>query len=390
MKLLHTSDWHLGQQFFNYSRIEEHRYFLCQLADIVEREQPDIMVVSGDIYHVSNPSAEAVQLFVDGLLDVTSRNKRMRTFITAGNHDSALRLESDKSLWKRNNVTISGIFPRNEDATLAPEKFIHKVDGVAYIVAVPFVNPRFVDYADCFSKIDDAVEKLNEEGLPVVYMAHVGVGASDALPSGEIGIGGVDLVPLSSFGRQYDYLALGHIHKPMFLGGSDGRARYCGTPLAVSFDEIHGHGIDIVEIEHGQKPQVHTIEIEQQRNVLTIPAEPTPFNLAIEALRNLPSECTDYVCLNVLVDESLGSGAQAMAGDAVSDKRCRFCKLLTTFPKTEQQERRPTMTLSEFREVAPIDIAKSEFKRLYNADMSTDVACLLQSVIDDVMEDERK
>lgn len=390
MKLLHTSDWHIGQQFFNYSRVDEHRHFLHQLAAIVEREQPDIMVVSGDIYHVSNPSAEAVQLFVDGVLDVCARNKQMRTFVTAGNHDSALRLEADKSLWKRNNVTISGVFPRNDDSTLAPEKFIHVVDGVAIIAAVPFVNPRFVDYSDCFSKIDKEVERLNKDGLPVIYMAHVAVGGADSLSSGEIGIGGVDFVPLSSFGRQYDYLALGHIHKPMFLGGSDGHARFCGTPIAVSFDETHGHGIDIVEVEHGRQPQVRTVEIEQLRNVMTIPTEPVPFNTAIESLKNLSIDCPDYVCLNVLADESFGSGAQSIAADVASGKKCRFCKIQTTFNKIEQQEERRTMTLSEFKEVKPIDIAKSAYKTTYSKDMPTDIVDLLQSVIDDVMEDNRK
>ncbi len=390
MKFLHTSDWHIGQQFFNYSRIDEHRHFFHQLADIVEREQPDVMIVSGDIYHVSNPSAEAVQLFVEELLEVCSRNKQMRTFITAGNHDSALRLEADKSLWKLNGVNISGGVPRNDDATLAPEKFVHVIDGVAIIAAVPFVNPRFVDYSDCFSKIDNEVARLNNDGLPVIYTAHAAVGAAESLASGEIGIGGVDVVPLHSFGCQYDYLALGHIHKPMFVGGSDGHARFCGTPIAVSFDETHGHGVDIIEIEHGQKPNVRTIPIEQLRNVLTIPAEPTPFSLAIDALRNLSPDCTDYVCLNVLADDSLTAEARTKIGEAVSTKKCRFCKLMTTFPITEQQEKRNSMTLSEFREVMPIDIAKRVYSQKYSKDMPADIVDLLQSVIDDVMEDNRK
>ena len=307
MKLLHTSDWHIGQQLFNFSRNDEHQHFLSQLADIVEREKPDVMVVSGDVYHVSNPSAEAEQLFVDRLLEICSRNPKMRTLVTAGNHDSALRLEADKALWKRNNVTISGVYQRDEENKLAPEKFVYKVEGVGIVAAVPYFNPRFASYAETFAKIDKEVESLNTENLPVVYMAHASVGSAERYGTNETGIGGIDFIPLSDFGNQYDYLALGHIHKPMFIGGSDGHARYCGSPIAISFDEVHPHGVDILEIEHGQKPAIRTIPIAQLRNVQTIPSEPKPFEEAIRLLEELPSECPDYIRLNVLVETHLDS-----------------------------------------------------------------------------------
>ncbi len=390
MKLLHTSDWHIGQQLFNFSRIDEHRYFLSQLADIVEKEKPDIMVVSGDIYNVSNPSAEAIQLFVDALLDICSRNSKMHTFVTAGNHDSALRLEADKALWKWNNVTISGVYQRNEDGELAPEKFVHTVDGVGIVAAVPYFNPRFTSYAETFNKIDAEVERINTNGLPVVYMAHASVGSGSGNSSADSSIGGIDFIKLADFGSRYDYLALGHIHKPMFISGSDGHARYCGSPIAVSFDETHTHCVDILEITHGQKPEIKTIPIIPLRNVQTLPTEPKPLKEVLRLLEELPSECQDYIRLNVLVETHLDSDAQVRASGIAAEKQCRLCQLMTTKSQRPEERKRSSMTISEFREVKPIDIAKIVYKQKYNEDMPADIVDLLQGVIDEVEEEHRK
>lgn len=380
MKLLHTSDWHIGQQFFSFDRKAEHLSFFSQLADIVGEERPDLMVVSGDVFHTSTPSSDALRLFVDGLLSVCRRRPAMRTVVTAGNHDSAMRLEADKALWEAENVSIVGVFQRDDEGELAPERFVRVVPGVAVVGAVPYFSPRFADYADVFRRVDAEVERINADGLPVVYTAHTSTGMPHE------GVGGVDSVPLDAFGRGYDYLALGHIHMPQTIRQSEGRARYCGSPMAISFDETHPHGVDIVEIEHGEAPQIRTIKIRQERGVRTIPKEPAPLEDALAQLEALPDDCPDYVRLNVEVEDYMPADAQERAAAIAAKKDCRLCQIMSTPKHQADGASVKTMTLSEFKNISPIDIAQREYQRFFGKDMPADIADMLRVVIETVDE----
>ena len=108
MKILHTSDWHLGQIFYGYERNEEHRAFLKSLSGIVGDEQPDAMIVCGDVFHNSTPSAAARKIYVDGMLEICRACPGMTVAVIAGNHDSPSRLEADAGLWSHFNVRVIG------------------------------------------------------------------------------------------------------------------------------------------------------------------------------------------------------------------------------------------------------------------------------------------
>lgn len=386
MKLLHTSDWHIGQQFFGYDRRDEHRHFLSQLADIVEQESPDLMVVSGDIFHTSTPSAEAQKVFVEGLLGVCGRNPAMHTIVTAGNHDSAVRMEADKALWTDKNVSIVGVFPRDEKSGLAPERFVREIPGVAIVAAVPYVNPRFANYREVFERIGKEVERQNINNLPVVYMGHTAVlsGSEKCDEFDEEGIGGIDFVPLEDFGQGYDYLALGHIHNPRTIEGSGRRARYCGSPIAVSFDEEqYRHGVDIVELEKGASPTIRTIGIEQKRCVRTLPAHDifAPLDDVIALFEKMDGRCEDYVRLNVEVENYLPVDAQERAERIAAGKECRLCQIYSRQKNKASDTGTKAMTISEFRELSPMDIAKKEYNRVFGTDMPADIAQKLDEVI---------
>ena len=112
MKILHTSDWHLGHALYNYDRSEEQICFLNQLTGIVQEEQPDVMVVSGDIYHYSTPSAATQKMYTDGLLRIHQACPSMTIVVTAGNHDSSSKLEIDSNLWDHFRVKVIGHIER--------------------------------------------------------------------------------------------------------------------------------------------------------------------------------------------------------------------------------------------------------------------------------------
>ena len=387
LKLLHTSDWHLGQTFCNFDRADENAHFLAQLADIVGREQPDAMVVAGDVFNVPTPSASALRLFTEGLLAVCRRAPLMDVFVTAGNHDSAYRLEADSELWRGFRVRVHGV--------VAPDcsnvaGFVHRVEGKAVVAAVPYFNPRSVSPNDVFAAVDDAVRSVNADGLPVVYMAHAALSGSDTTGHDDP-IGGMEMEALATFGVEYDYLALGHIHCPQTLKGSGGKVRYCGTPVAVSFDERYPHGVDIVTISHGLPPQVRTVKIEPLRQMLTVPCDPVPFDDALAQLALLPDDSDAYVCLNVLVDKFLPADAQAKALEAVRGKACRFCKVKVSRRESvsDSEAKVNAMHMAELRAIDPVDVARMTWRDANGDDMGDDIVALLRSVVDEVKEAEK-
>ena len=128
MKIIHTSDWHLGHLLYEYDRTEEHRHFLSQLAGIVREEQPDALVVSGDVFHYSNPSAASQRLFTDALLAIHNACPRMQIVVTAGNHDSSSKLEVASNLWKYAGVSVIGQIER-KDGKINLDRHIVEIKG---------------------------------------------------------------------------------------------------------------------------------------------------------------------------------------------------------------------------------------------------------------------
>ena len=127
MKILHTSDWHLGQQLFEYDRSEEQQDFLRQLCHWVAAEQPDALIVSGDVFHYCSPSAAAQRLYTDALVEFHETCPSMQIIITAGNHDSSSKLEINRNLWKYAGVTVVGSIRRNEAGQVDLERHIVEV-----------------------------------------------------------------------------------------------------------------------------------------------------------------------------------------------------------------------------------------------------------------------
>lgn len=383
MRFLHTSDWHLGQTFFNFDRLDEHRHFFHQLADIVARERPDIMVVSGDVFHVAMPSSPALRLFTDSLLEVCDAAPAMDVFVTAGNHDSAMRLEADSALWRHHRVRVVGGIGGGASS------MVFRVEGKAIVAAVPYFSPRFAKPEELFASVESEVRRLDDGTLPIVYMAHAAVEGSDTSGHDD-GIGGMDFIPLAAMGGAFDYLALGHIHCPQTVCGSQGRARYCGTPVATSFDETYPHGVDIVEVRRGGSPAVRTVKIEPLRPMRTLPKEPAPFDQAADALAALALDDECYVRLNVLVDDFLPSDALRRAADAAMGKRCRLCQIRPVRPGQDRGEAasQGRLQMSEFRALDPVEVAKMAYEDKCGNAMDEALIGLLREVVDSIHQKE--
>lgn len=366
MKIIHTSDWHLGHTLHGYDRREEQESMLAQMEEIVRRERPDLFLVSGDVFDVSQPSSAAQRMFVDTVMRLHAAHPGMAIVITAGNHDSGSRHEIFRTPMKEFGVELVGTLQSG-----FPEDHIIELPGKGFVVALPYAHERNIPEGFIQSVLDIANER-NTGQLPVIMMAHTTVKGCDftghksvltASSEGEarepISIGGIDGTPVENMGEGYDYLALGHIHKPQFIHTGKHNVRYSGSPLAVSFDEDYAHSVTMVEIEkHGDTPRSTLIEINNPWPLVTLPLEgAADWATARDLLQNFPDDQQAYIRLNVMVTDFLPPEANEEAFAITEGKSCRFC-LINSKREREADHTHREMTLSEFRNQNPEDIAK--------------------------------
>lgn len=359
MKLIHTSDWHLGHLLYGYDRREEQTDMLRQVAEALEAERPDALLVSGDIFHTAQPSGTVQRMLVEWIMEMRRRVPAMVMVLTAGNHDSASRLEIHRPLWEELGVSVIGGVDRE-----CPDRHIVEVPGKGWIAAVPYCSGRNLP-EDFFAGLMERVAALDGGcGLPVVLMAHTAVAGADFTGHDDARgytVGGIDSVDLGELGAGYDYVALGHIHRPQFVAGSSGHVRYSGTPLPVSFDEAYQHSLSVVEMEkHGSVPLVREIPVVPLRPLVTLPVAGTAaWDEALALLADFPDDAEAYIRLNVRVDKALTPQAHQEALRVCAEKSCRFCLINAVRESGQVADReRHAMTVSEFRAVSPLELAE--------------------------------
>ena len=307
MKFFHLSDLHIGLKLINRDLREDQEYILKQITELAVREQPDAVVVAGDIYDKAVPSAEAVEVFDHFIAGLTSALPDTAVMLISGNHDSGPRVNCFRSVLSRQNVHMIGLPPRTE------EEFIEKVVltdeyGRINIYLLPFVKPSMVkrvvgtdengnnlSYNETLTRLIGR-EQINEEERNVLvshqFYLPAGKNADEVerMDSEIRTIGNIDQVSAGILER-FDYAALGHIHKPMKVGIES--IRYCGTPLACSVSEAgQQKGIVMVEMGHKGDVRISTLPLEPLRQVRVIQGE-------LEEV--LAKGCGDYVTV-ILTD----------------------------------------------------------------------------------------
>ena len=375
MKILHTSDWHLGHTLYNYDRTEEQMAMLLQMVNIVKEQKPDVFLLCGDVYHTPQPSAAVQTMFTNALVEIHEANPDMMIIITAGNHDSGTKHDIFRTPWKALKVYTVGSIDVNQKQDLIVE-----IPGKGYVIAVPYVNERNMPKG-FFQHLLDIVNENNSDNLPVVMTAHTTVRGCDFAGhenASEYTVGGIDSYNLDEMGTGYDYLALGHIHHEQFIHSGKHNVRYSGSPIPISFDENYKHSVSIVEISgHGEKPKVIEVEINPHRPLVTLPTEGVAtWEDAKELLKKYPNDIEAYIRLNVEVDDFLPVEANAEALLICEEKRCRFCVINSRRLKKNRREAK-VMSVEEFKTETPLGIAEryaedmgidfdSDMKELFN------------------------
>ena len=268
MKLIHLSDLHLGKRVNEYSLLEDQAYILTQIIQIIDKEAPDGILIAGDVYDKSVPSAEAVVLFDNFLTRLAKRD--LQVFIISGNHDSPERMAFGSKLMEGSGIHLSQVY----DGHVAPYALTDEY-GTVYLYMLPFLKPahvrRFFD-EDIDSYTDAMVAAVSNMELDLearnLLITHQFVTGASRSESEEISVGGTDNVDASVFDN-FDYVALGHIHSPQNC--SSERIRYCGTPLKYSFSEAKDHkSVTVVELKEKGNISISTIPLTPMRDMVEI------------------------------------------------------------------------------------------------------------------------
>lgn len=355
MKILHTSDWHLGHSLYNHDRKEEQEDMLRQMVEIVKEHKPDLFLLAGDVYHTSQPSAAVLKQFVDALTLILNANPKMTIVATAGNHDSGTRHEIYSTPWKAQNVYTIGNLSRDNITD-----HIISIPGKGYVLAIPYTYERNIPDG-FFQQLLDTVAEMNSENLPVIMTAHTTVNGCDFAGhdyTSESTIGGIDAIDIKQMGEGYDYLALGHIHHAQFVHTGKHNVRYSGTPIAVSFDENYPHTVSLVEIgSHGERPNVKEIDIHNIHPLVTLPTEGfTSWDDAKKLFANFPDDIPAYIRLNVEVEDMLPPNANDEARAIANGKKCKFC-IINAKRKEREKSDAKILSVQEFQAESPLDIA---------------------------------
>ena len=379
MKLIHLSDLHLGKNVNGYSMIEDQKYILTEILRILEEEQPDGVLIAGDVYDKSIPSAEAVELFDDFLVKLSKRH--LETFIISGNHDSAERLAFGNRLMDASGIHLSPAY----DGTVTP--FIRSDEfGETAVYCLPFIKPahvrRFYPDAEIASYTDAVREAIAHMDIDPdrrnVLITHQFVTGAVRSDSEEISVGGTDNVDASVF-EPFDYVALGHIHGPQNI--VENRIRYCGTPLKYSFSEANHHkSVSVVELKEKGNVTVRTIPLAPKHDMKEIRG--TYEELTRKDYYDNTSYRTDYMHITLTDEEDIP--------DAVSKLKVIYTNLM----KLDYDNRR---TRTQASAEGPADVERKSplelFEDLYvmqnGTELSEEQKTFLQGMIETIWEDEK-
>lgn len=404
MRILHTGDWHLGKNLEGQSRMDEQEEFLRDFVDLVEENNIDLVIIAGDVYDTSNPPARAEKMFYDTLKKLSSHGERV-TLVISGNHDNPERLVAAGPLAMDHGIIMvgtpktvveSGIYGKHK-LVASGEGFIEvEVNGEsAVILTVPYPSEKRLNevlysgmeseeeklksYSERIYELFHSLEDYYRENTINLVVSHLfAMGSVESGSERSIQLGGSYIVNGSCFPEKAQYIALGHVHKPQIVPGTNGRARYSGSPLHYNKKEINfKNKCFIVDVKAGEKPNIEEVELKVYK-----PIEIWKCNGIEEAIlkcqENKDKEC--WVYLEISTDRYINEDEIKIMKGLKSD-------ILEIMPKiigiSEEDEKRSSLAEKSFDEI---------FKEFYikerGVEASDEVTQLLLSIISEEGGDE--
>jgi exonuclease SbcD len=413
MKILHTADWHIGQLFHDYDRMWEHQQFLDWLIETIHHEQIDAVLISGDVFDFANPPATAVRQFYSFLNQVTRKSPNLQIIVTAGNHDSAARLEAPKPLIESSNIHIVGVIEKDENGEIIYDKLIFPLKDKsgtvkAWCIAVPFLrmgdyptiagsqNPYADGVAAFYEQAYEYALQKKQAGQAIIAKGHLHAQQaeiSDMDKQERLIMGGVESISAASFHPDIAYVALGHIHKAQRIGGKE-HIRYSGSPLPMSFSERnYKHQVIVFEIENEGAKEIRAIEIPLAIPVNSVPSTHSLIEEVLKELAKLPEAGEDltlatYLEVRVLEDQPDPSRRHKIE-QAIKGKHVR---LATINVKSACKINQPIQTSVQPKldELTPADIFAKVYTATYNNVVPAEMLQLFNQVTQEVTQSEEE
>lgn len=351
MRLIHTSDWHLGQSLHGQDRDYEHTQFLAWLLDQLVAHAADALLIAGDVFDTVNPPLKAQERLYDFIVRAHERLPSLDIVMIAGNHDSGGRIELPGPLMKRLNAHAIGRISWIEDGQLDHGRLLvplhdSKGEVAAWCLTLPFLRPAEVtggetgdDYIAGIRQVHErliaAAENLRQPGQALIAMshAHMAGGAVSEESERNIVIGNAEALPASLFPDSVAYVALGHLHKPQQVA-SQARIRYSGSPLPLSFAEVnYPHQVLLVDFDGEQLARIESLPVPRAVEMIRIGR--ASLGEVIAALEALPptglfDDILPWLEVRVLLDEPLPDLRQRIE-TAISGKACRLVRIASEY-----------------------------------------------------------
>lgn len=406
MRLLHTSDWHLGQSLHNVDRHFEHQRFLDWLLATIVAEQADALLIAGDVFDNANPSAASQRQLYTFLQQARARVPQLDIVVIAGNHDSPGRLEAPGPLLETHGTTVIGYPHRDDQGAIALERMLVPLTGkdgavAAWCLALPFLrygdvprpepaavaagngadaapdapqpDPYLGGIAQLYRQALDLASARAADGHAIVAMGHCHMvdGQMSAESERRIVIGGTEMLPAGIFPPPIAYAALGHLHLAQQVG-QHGHIRYCGSPIPLSFSETgYQHQVLRVDFDGAVLREVTPLHVPRAVQLLRVPAKPAPLPdvlAALEALDlpDLPLEQQPLLEVRVLL-AAPEPGLRAQVDKALEGRPVRLVKIETS-SAARASFAEAAVSLEQLAALQPDDI----FKRLYRQRFGTE------------------
>lgn len=287
LRILHTSDWHIGQRLHGKEREQEHERFFSWLLDILQDKQVDCLIIAGDIFDVGYPSNSALRQYYR-FLNRTRQTGCRKVIITGGNHDYISTLNAPRAILEALDITVMGGTPQTLEEEIIPIND-KNCQPQAFVCAVPYLRDRDIRHSVAGESYDDRIQSIrqgiathyrdvaqlvtrqNPGNLPVIATGHLYMaGATISESEREIQIGNQAAFTLEEFPDSFNYVALGHIHRPQRIGGNE-NIRYSGSPLPLSFSERQDRKqVVLVEFSDNNLKAVTPIEVPIPRKLVSI------------------------------------------------------------------------------------------------------------------------
>ena len=384
MRLLHTSDWHLGQSFHQFDRRAEHQAFLDWLLGVLEAEAVDALLIAGDVFDNSNPSAQAQAQLYGFLAEARRRVPHLGIVMTAGNHDSPGRLEAPAPLLSALDARVVGQVGRQGDVDAALGRVLLPLRDAAgreaaWCIAMPFLRPDDlprVEGADdpyaagvaaLYRRAFELAAERCQPGQAIVAIGHCHLAGGQVSEDSErrIVIGGAEALPAGIFDPRIAYVALGHLHRAQKIGGDPTR-RYCGSPLPMSFSEVgYRHQVVLVDLDGEGVAATRELPVPRSVQLLQVPVKPAPVDDALAALAALdlpdrPEPLWPYLHVRVQLSGP-EPGLRARIEEAIAGKPLRLARIETATLRGALPDAAPALSVDELNALKP----EAFFERLY-------------------------